>query len=236
MVYLALALFTKHGETDKVPNVENMTYTKALELLHEHGFRVDIRDSVYRDDVKPGLVIEQFPKSNSLVKPGRKIFLYINAVHPKEVILDDVNHPGEFALKGVSYRTALAKLEELGFKNVKVVKVLGATDRVVKVLANGRPVRKMQKIPVNSVIVLEVADGRLADLRDSLQNEELKRSYENGDEGFDVPYPRYVDEEDENERLSEPSYSSPSASRNENPVTSEPEAGAEPDDPSQYLE
>lgn len=239
MVYLALALFTKHGETDKVPNVENMTYTKALELLHEHGFRVDIRDSVYRDDVKPGLVIEQFPKSNSLVKPGRKIFLYINAVHPKEVILDDVNHPGEFALKGVSYRTALAKLEELGFKNVRVVKVLGATDRVVKVLANGRPVRKMQKIPVNSVIVLEVADGRLADLRDSLQNEELKRSYEIGGENLDIPYPHYVDEEEYSETGGGSSYTSPSPSKTETSPSSgssEPESDGEPEDPSQYLE
>ena len=39
---------------------------------------------LYRDDIKPGHVIEQFPKAKSIVKPGRKIFLYINAVHPKE--------------------------------------------------------------------------------------------------------------------------------------------------------
>ena len=205
MVYLALALFTKHGESDVVPNVENMTYTKALELLHDEGFRVDIRDSVYRDDVKPGLVIEQFPKANSNVKPGRKIFLYINAVHPKEVILDDVNHPNEYAMKGISYRTALAKFEELGFKNVRVVKVLGATDRVVKVLANGKVVRKMQKVPVNARIVLEVADGRLADLRDSLQNEEMKRAFMDGEEEYNVAYPHYVDPEEDNYSDAEPS-------------------------------
>lgn len=240
MVFLALAIFTKHGESDKVPDVENMTYTRALELLHENGFRVDIRDSVYRDDVKPGLVIEQFPKANSAVKPGRKIFLYINAVHPKEVVLDDVNHPTEYAMKGISYRTALAKFEELGFKNVRVVKVLGATDRVVKVLANGRPVRKMQRVPVNAQIVLEVADGRLADLRDSLQNEELRRSYMEGNGEADMPYPHYVDPdadysggsvETPSEAPSEPAESpTPSASTPSEPQPEEPEA------PSQYLE
>ncbi len=239
IVYLALALFTKHGETDKVPNVENMTYTKALELLHEHGFRVDIRDSVYRDDVKPGLVIEQFPKSNSMVKPGRKIFLYINAVHPKEVILDDVNHPNEFAMKGISYRTALAKFEELGFKNVRVVKVLGATDRVVKVLANGRPVRKMQKVPVNAMIVLEVADGRLADLRDSLQNEELRRSYIEGSDMDDMPYPHYVDPDEDNYSSSSSSYGG--GSYTPSPEVTVPAPSSEPtpdetEEPSQYLE
>lgn len=176
--YLATAIFTKHGQSKKLPGVENMSYTEAVNLLHSKGFKVDIRDSLYREDVKPGFVIEQFPKANSIVKPGRKIFLYINAVHPKEVMLDDDNHPNEYALKGQSYRSAMAKLEELGFKNVRVVKVLGTTDRVVKVIANGRPVRKMQKIPVNSTIVLEISDGRLSDIQDSLQNAELLQNYQ----------------------------------------------------------
>lgn len=175
--YLATALFTKHGRSVQVPGVENLSYTEAIARLHSRGLKVDIRDSLYRDDVRPGFVIEQFPKSNSMVKPGRKIFLYINAVHPKEVILDDDNHPNELALKGVSERTALAKFEELGFRNVRTVKVLGTTDRVVKILANGKPIRKMQKIPVNAAIVIEVSDGRLSDLQDSLTNLEYLDAY-----------------------------------------------------------
>lgn len=176
-VYFALAIFTNHGCSDQVPRVEGKSYTEALELLDSRGFKVDIRDSLYRDDVRPGYVIEQFPKANSIVKPGRKIFLYINAVHPKEVVIDSEGVAGDYAMKGESFRGALSKLEELGFKNVQVVKVLGTTDRVVKVMANGRPVRKMQKVPVNARIVVEVSDGRLKSLRDSLQDAELMRIY-----------------------------------------------------------
>lgn len=188
--YLATALFTKHGRSVQVPGVENLSYTEAISRLHGRGLKVDIRDSLYRDDVRPGFVIEQFPKANSIVKPGRKIFLYINAVHPKEVILDDDNHPNELALKGVSERTALAKFEELGFKNVRTVKVLGTTDRVVKILANGKPIRKMQKVPVNASIVIEVSDGRLSDLQDSLTNLEYLDAYrENQASGPDVAEP-----------------------------------------------
>lgn len=175
IVYFSLALFTKHGRTDIVPGVENMSYTEAVSRLYDLGFRVDIRDSLYKDNVRPGYVIEQYPKANSVVKPGRKIFLYINAVHPKEVVIDDDNHPMEYALKSFSYRSGIAKLEELGFKNIRVVKVLGDNDCIVKVLANGQPVRKMQRVPVNAKIVVEVYDGRLSELRDSLQNEELLR-------------------------------------------------------------
>lgn len=186
--YLATALFTKHGRSVHVPGVENMSYTEAISRLSERGLKVDIRDSIYRDDVRPGFVIEQFPKANSVVKPGRKIFLYINAVHPKEVVLDDENRPNELALKNISERTALAKLEEFGFKNVSVVKVLGSTDRVVKVLADGRPVRKMQKVPVTATIVVEVSDGRLYDIQDSLTNLEYLDSYRDAREtssGYD---------------------------------------------------
>lgn len=198
VVYLALAIFTKHGERDVVPGVENMTYTQALEVLHDKGFRVDIRDSVYRDDVKPGYVIEQFPKANSSVKPGRKIFLYINAVHPKEVILDNDNHPNEFAMKGESYRSALAKLEEYGFKNVRTVKVLGTSDRVVKVMANGKPVRKMQKVPVNAVIVVEISDGQLGHLKDSLEIAEYERMYRENPDIYATSVDEYTEEENKN--------------------------------------
>lgn len=184
--YLTIALFTKHGRTMQVPGVENMSYTEAINKLHDAGLKVDIRDSLYREDIKPGFVIEQFPKANSIVKPGRKIFLYINSVHPKEVMIDDDNHPAEYALRGESYRSAMAKLEELGFKHIRMVKVLGTTDRVVKIIANGRPVRKMQKVPVNVSIVVEVADGRLNDLQDSLRNAELLEIYRGNPENFSV--------------------------------------------------
>ncbi|MDE6795562.1 MAG: hypothetical protein K2J63_09710, partial [Muribaculaceae bacterium] len=74
-----------------------------------------------------------------------------------------------------SFRQGMARLEELGFKNVRVVKVLGDNDCIVKITANGRVVKKTQKVPVNAKIVVEVYDGRLGELRDSLQNEEYMR-------------------------------------------------------------
>ncbi len=195
IVYFSFALFTKHGQSDVVPSVENMSYTEAVSILYEKGFKVDIRDSLYKDDVKPGYVIEQYPKGKSVVKPGRKIFLYINAVHPREVVIDDDNHPMENALKGFSLRSGMARLEELGFKNVRVVTVLGDNDCIVKVLANGRTVKKMQKVPVNAKVVVEVYDNRLQSLRDSLSNEEMLQQRINeiyngdaaGDYGSDSP-------------------------------------------------
>lgn len=190
IVYFSFAIFTKHGESTVVPGVENMSYTQAIEILHSKGFKVDIRDSLYKEDMKPGYVIEQFPKSSSVVKPGRKIFLYINAVHPKEVIIDEDNNPREDALKSTSFRQGMARLEELGFKNIRVVKILGENDCIAKVLANGQVVKKMQKIPVNAKIVVEVYDGNLEAIRDSIQYGMEPR--------HDYDYPDYATETDDN--------------------------------------
>ena len=44
IVYFSMAIFTKHGQTGMVPNVENMNYASATEKLHDAGFRVEIRD------------------------------------------------------------------------------------------------------------------------------------------------------------------------------------------------
>lgn len=176
IVSLSLTLFTKHGRHQTVPGVENMSYTEAIERLNDAGLRVEIRDSIYHEEMKPGYVIEQFPKRGSIVKPGRKIFLYINTVHPKEVVIDEDRRPGENALRNISSRQGVARLEELGFKNIRIIKVLGETDRIVRVTANGKVVKKLMKVPVTARIVVEVSDGRLAELRDSLQNEELRIS------------------------------------------------------------
>ncbi len=169
ILYFSFAIFTHHGESDVVPGVERMSYSQAISILHSKGFKVDIRDSLYKEDEKPGYVIEQFPKANSVVKPGRKIFLYINAVHPKEVIIDEDNNPREDALKSTSFRQGKARLEELGFKNIKVIKILGENDCISKIYANGKVVKKMQKTPVNAHIVMEVFDGNLEAVRDSIR-------------------------------------------------------------------
>ena len=172
IAFLWLNIFTRHGEREQVPGVENMSYTQAIKTLHDHGFRTDIRDSVYNEEINPGFVIEQFPAAGSYVKPGRKIFLYINAVHPREMVIDADNTMAGFALKGYSLRQGLAKLEELGFHKINIVRVPGDNDRIIKLTANGKTIMKMQKVPVNSLVTVEVYDGRSYEATDSIMEEE----------------------------------------------------------------
>lgn len=198
ILYFSFAIFTHHGESNVVPGVEKMSYTQAIEILHSKGFKVDIRDSLYKEDERPGYVIEQFPKANSVVKPGRKIFLYINAVHPKEVIIDEDNNPREDALKSISFRQGKARLEELGFKNIRVIKILGENDCISKIYADGKVVKKMEKIPVNAHIVMEVFDGNLDAIRDSLAMDlEPLYGYGAGETNYDENSPETAPAETE---------------------------------------
>lgn len=159
IAYLSLGLFTKHGQTDQVPRLVNMSYSSAVEKLHSLGFNVEIKDSVYFEDVRPGVVVDQFPAAGAIVKPGRKVYLYINSVHPKEVIIDQSSGSRGPAMKEWSKRQAQAQLQELGFKKISIEYVHGTTDRVLRITANGKTVNKMQKVPLNAKIVIVVYDN-----------------------------------------------------------------------------
>lgn len=164
----SLAIFTKHGEYSVVPFVEKMSYSSAIDQLHAEGFKVEISDSVFRDDLRPGYVLEQNPTANSKVKPGRTVYLVINAVNAKQVAINNI--------EGISLRQGKAMLQGLGFKdkNIKVVYRLGKHENLIQsVRVDGKKLRPGQRVPVSSVIVLEVSDGRVGQLTDSLLNVEF---------------------------------------------------------------
>ena len=164
----SLAIFTKHGEYSVVPSVEKMSYSSAIDQLHAEGFKVEISDSVFRDDLRPGYVLEQNPTANSKVKPGRTVYLVINAVNAKQVAINNI--------EGISLRQGKAMLQGLGFKdkNIKVVYRLGKHENLIQsVRVDGKKLRPGQRVPVSSVIVLEVSDGRVGQLTDSLLNVEF---------------------------------------------------------------
>lgn len=183
IAYFSLALFTKHGEYSIVPSVEKMSYSDAISKLHSDGFKIEVSDSVFREDIRPGYVIEQNPAADSKVKPGRVVYLVINAVHPKQVSVSN--------LQGISLRQGKSMLEGLGFKNIKVVFKLGKhKDLIQRVTVKGRPVRNGEKIAVNAQIVLEVSDGRVDELTDSLLNAEY--GFEENPEFIDESQLEYI--------------------------------------------
>ena len=164
IAYLALCwldVWTLHGQYQTVPDVKGRPYDSALEVLRLEGFDVELSDSIYDRQSKPGIVVEQNPKVNTKVKPGRTVYLTINAFSPKAVTLP--------VLTDISVRQARSILEGLGITRIKITEVPSEfKDLVLNVTDNnGASLQAGARVPITTSINLEVGDG-LPELSDSI--------------------------------------------------------------------
>jgi len=160
-----LDIWTGHGKELVVPDVRGMKYDVAEERLTDNGFVVEIADSVYDNKVGPGVVVDQNPHRDTKVKPGRMIYVTINAFSPKSVTLP--------RLTDLSVRQVRAILGGLGLKNITEQSVISEfKDLVLGVRCNGNRISAGARVPVNAHIILEVGDGmpELDDNGDSISS------------------------------------------------------------------
>lgn len=144
--------WTLHGHYQTVPDVKGRPYDSANKILSLEGFVVDLSDSIYDRNTLPGTVIEQNPKEGTKVKPGRTVYLVINAFSPKSVTVP--------ALTDISVRQAKSSLEGLGISSIRIVSVPSEyRDLVLSAKLDGRELQPGARIPVTSTVVLEVGDG-----------------------------------------------------------------------------
>ncbi len=97
--------YVRHDQSRYLINVRNRSLDRALALLRSEGFKAVIGDTVYTNRIEPNTVIEQYPKPNTKVKPGRTIRL--NIVQPEKM----VEVPN---LLGQSQRSAEIILHQMG--------------------------------------------------------------------------------------------------------------------------
>lgn len=105
MDYVIMPVYVRKGDTRYLMNVKDSQLSIAIDKLESEGFTGSIFDTLYTNNRPPGVVVDQFPKPNTLVKPGRTIRLKITA--PEKL----VEVP---ALVGQSRRSAEIILHQLG--------------------------------------------------------------------------------------------------------------------------
>lgn len=153
---LWLDIWTSHGKYEVVPQVKGLSYDLAVGQLEASGFEVELADSIYDSKTRPGTVVEQNPKVGIKVKEGRVVYLTITAFEPKMVVVP--------MLTDVSERQARSVLEALGVKNIHTVRVPSEfKDLVIRVSRDGVPLTPGARIPVTSVVTLDVGEGYEAD-------------------------------------------------------------------------
>ena len=131
---VGLGLITRHNRTVTVPDFTNMTVAEAQELARTGHVGVKVTDSVFVRRLGAGVVYRQQPKAGAMVKKGRSIFLTINSIVPRKVVMPN--------LIGYSLNEARAELNNRGLSLGKLNYTQDiATNNVLRQTVRGRNVR-----------------------------------------------------------------------------------------------
>ena len=98
--------YTRHGVSVRVPDVERTSYARAERTVAERGLQVLREIGQYNPNVKRGTVVDQNPPPQTGVKPGRRVYLTVNAGTAPVVSVPDLN--------GISIREAKIRARALG--------------------------------------------------------------------------------------------------------------------------
>jgi len=151
IAFYSLNYYTRHGAGIPVPKLTGMQINRALDVLKEQGFNVNI-DSVYVLDQAPGTVVEQDPDAGTEVKENRVIYLKIVKNQAPPVSLPNIiDEP---------YISAVATISNYGLKvGDTTYRPDIAKDRVLEVHFAGQAMQPGSKLPKGSKIDLVLGDG-----------------------------------------------------------------------------
>ena len=147
---ISLRVITRHGKTVTVPDFTNLPVLQAEELASQGNVNVKVVDSVFVKRLPGGVIYRQSPKAGSTVKKGRSIFLTINSVVPRKVVMPN--------LLGYSVSEARSQLQNRGLNLGKLNYVRDmATNTVLGQSVNGVEVNAGDLVVSGSAVDLKVA-------------------------------------------------------------------------------
>lgn len=116
-LYVGLLSGTRHGDVIAVPEFRGMNIKEAHEIAESNKLNIIVRDSIFDVDLPGGTIVDQLPRTSEIrdvtVKPGRKIYLTINAYSRRMVTVPYVAKQ--------TLRQALNQLEREGLTIHKIV-------------------------------------------------------------------------------------------------------------------
>jgi beta-lactam-binding protein with PASTA domain len=158
ILYVWLPIYTNHDQKIEVPKLENLSVEEAEDLLDDLDLRLEIQDTVYKSNFKPGVINRQEPKAGSFVKEDRRVYVSVNAFEIPKV---EINEKMLVELKNTNLATVSSKIRQYGFEIGDTNYVLGKyPDYVLNTFYKGKSLDKGMKVPKGSKIDIEVSDGK----------------------------------------------------------------------------
>lgn len=81
-----MPIWTRHDAAVQVPDVKELSPDAAESALRLAGLEGEYAEQPYNPNVPADVVVDQSPASGTTVKPGRRIYYYVN-VSPKQLVV-----------------------------------------------------------------------------------------------------------------------------------------------------
>jgi len=76
---IVMPLYVRHGREMELPDVTELPFNEAAEILHSKGFEVIKENEKFDPNHPEGVVLMQIPAPFSTVKKGRRVYLTVSA-------------------------------------------------------------------------------------------------------------------------------------------------------------
>lgn len=83
--YAVMPIWTRHDAAVTVPDVKELNPGEAENALLLAGLEGEYEEQPYNPNVPADVVVDQSPSAGTTVKPGRRIYYYVN-VSPKQLV------------------------------------------------------------------------------------------------------------------------------------------------------
>ncbi|MEM1044080.1 MAG: PASTA domain-containing protein [Bacteroidota bacterium] len=90
MNYVVMPIYTRQGAAVTVPEVRQLPFDQAYNLVEDRDLKPERRDQPFNPTLPRDAVIDQNPPPNASVKPGRRIYLYVNSGVQRVVTMPEV--------------------------------------------------------------------------------------------------------------------------------------------------
>ncbi len=166
LTYFGLDYYTRHGDGIIVPSVLKMKPFEAEEKLSSLDLRMKIIDTVYIDNMKPGVIVEQLPSADEDVKTGRVIYVTVNATSRPRVSMPK--------LTDCSLNLAKALIKNAGLVLGTVSKEYAeyGNNLVTSQRVGGRSIEAGEKVLKGTVVDITIIDSEMTPNADSTAVEE----------------------------------------------------------------
>lgn len=179
-----LDLYTHHGQTVEVPSILHKSFADAEDMIEKVHLEIVVSDTDYVKTLPPGCILEQSPTAGEIVKPGRLIYVKINAPSTPQRAIPDI-------IDNSSLRDAQSKLTALGFLVGQPEYIAGEKEWVYGIKCKGRQLSAGDKVSIEDSLVIQVGDGR-RDMSEAITYIDSRTYYFGEEEEDDEEKPQRV--------------------------------------------